>query len=262
MRSFQFKIELGGSLSYQTLAAPSGEYGNIISLITSFGTSLNFKVEEKTRSKQAWETLNRENPILYVYDCGNHRGGIQKETLCRLGLQVEITECIGKVSSNYPGSLCSLRMRVSSPECVNKAPYCPGYMESCLVYDTDNEEDAEPAPKYDSDRDELVYEDEEGKVCNMIIDEGSCENVVSTYMVEKLALKTVDHPKSYQLTWLKKVNVVEVSKRHFLHFSSGKKYQEGYLKAAPIDDKLGFTTIKVRGRVLTKKGNLMHGIQI
>ncbi|GJZ38298.1 hypothetical protein Tco_0584489 [Tanacetum coccineum] len=33
--------------------------------------------------------------------------------------------------------------------------------ESCPVYYIDNEEDAEPAPKYDSDVDELVYEDEE-----------------------------------------------------------------------------------------------------
>ncbi|GKB87652.1 hypothetical protein Tco_0959924 [Tanacetum coccineum] len=32
---------------------------------------------------------------------------------------------------------------------------------SCPVYDTNNEEDAEPAPKYDYDGDELVYEDEE-----------------------------------------------------------------------------------------------------
>nr|GFA45957.1 putative reverse transcriptase domain-containing protein [Tanacetum cinerariifolium]GFA45967.1 putative reverse transcriptase domain-containing protein [Tanacetum cinerariifolium] len=32
------------------------------------------------------------------------------------------------------------------------------------------------------------------KVCNMINDGGSCENAVSTYMVEKLALKTVAHP--------------------------------------------------------------------
>nr|GEU34606.1 RNA-directed DNA polymerase, eukaryota [Tanacetum cinerariifolium] len=120
--------------------------------------------------------------------------------------------------------------------------------ESCPVYDTDNEKDVEPASKYDIDEDELVTEDEEctskGKVCNMIIDEGSCENVVSTYMVKKLALKTVDHPEPYQLSWLKKRNVVKVSKRCFLQFSSGKKYQEGYLKVASIDDKLGFTTIK------------------
>nr|GEX57891.1 hypothetical protein [Tanacetum cinerariifolium] len=53
-----------------------------------------------------------------------------------------------------------------------------------------------------------------GKIYDMIIDGGSCENVVSTYMVEKLGMKTEDHPESYQLTWLKKgtllrsVNVV------------------------------------------------------
>ncbi|GJV05059.1 RNA-directed DNA polymerase [Tanacetum coccineum] len=35
-------------------------------------------------------------------------------------------------------------------------------------------------------------------------DRGSCENVVSTYMVEKLGMKTKDHPEPYQLTWLKK----------------------------------------------------------
>ncbi|GJT66009.1 hypothetical protein Tco_1017489 [Tanacetum coccineum] len=122
--------------------------------------------------------------------------------------------------------------------------------ESCLVYDTDNEEDAEPAPKYDSDGDELVYEDEEaclpdvgeslviqralnvdasmtnnnlwlrinifrtkctskGKLCNMIIDGGSCENVVSTYMVQKLGLKEEDYPEPYHLTWLKKGNAIK-----------------------------------------------------
>lgn len=33
-----------------------------------------------------------------------------------------------------------------------------------------------------------------GKVCNVIIDGGRCENVVSTTMVEKLSLKTEEHP--------------------------------------------------------------------
>nr|GEX00805.1 F-box domain, galactose oxidase, beta-propeller [Tanacetum cinerariifolium] len=40
-------------------------------------------------------------------------------------------------------------------------PIMLGEEESCPVYDTNNEDDAEPAPKYDFDRDELVYEDEE-----------------------------------------------------------------------------------------------------
>ncbi|GKB16730.1 hypothetical protein Tco_0850653, partial [Tanacetum coccineum] len=53
------------------------------------------------------------------------------------------------------------------------------------------------------------------KVCNMMIDGGSCENVVSTYMVDKFALKNVNHPEPYQLTWLKKGKIVKVSKRIF-----------------------------------------------
>ncbi|GKE83818.1 hypothetical protein Tco_1557560, partial [Tanacetum coccineum] len=43
--------------------------------------------QENTKSKRAWETLNGENPFSYVCDRGNHRGGVRKETLCRLGLQ-------------------------------------------------------------------------------------------------------------------------------------------------------------------------------
>ncbi|GJV18353.1 hypothetical protein Tco_1367373 [Tanacetum coccineum] len=43
------------------------------------------------------------------------------------------------------------------------------------------------------------------KVCKMIIDRGSCENVVSTYMVEKLE-KIMDHPDPYELIWLRKGN--------------------------------------------------------
>jgi len=42
-----------------------------------------------------------------------------------------------------------------------------------------------------------------GKVCDVIIDGGSCENVVSQAMVEKLALVTVEHPLPYNLAWLK-----------------------------------------------------------
>nr|GFC79441.1 F-box domain, galactose oxidase, beta-propeller [Tanacetum cinerariifolium] len=63
--------------------------------------------------------------------------------------------------------------------------------ESCPIYDTDNKEESED------------------KVCNMINDRGSCENAVSTYMVEKLALKSVDHPEPYQFTWLKKRNAIK-----------------------------------------------------
>jgi hypothetical protein len=40
------------------------------------------------------------------------------------------------------------------------------------------------------------------KVCSMIIDGGSCTNVASTILVEKLSLPTLKHPKPYKLQWL------------------------------------------------------------
>jgi hypothetical protein len=40
------------------------------------------------------------------------------------------------------------------------------------------------------------------KVCSMIIDGGSCTNVASTIMVEKLGLPMVKHPRPYKLQWL------------------------------------------------------------
>jgi hypothetical protein len=50
-----------------------------------------------------------------------------------------------------------------------------------------------------------------GKVCTVIVDSGSCENMVATTMVEKLCLPVQDHPDPYQLTWLEKGNLVKVT---------------------------------------------------
>ena len=38
-----------------------------------------------------------------------------------------------------------------------------------------------------------------GKVCNMIIDSGSCTNIASTLMVTKLQLPTIAHARPYKL---------------------------------------------------------------
>ena len=42
----------------------------------------------------------------------------------------------------------------------------------------------------------------QGKVCSLIIDGGSCANVASSYMVDKLGLERTKHPQPYQLRWL------------------------------------------------------------
>nr|GFB09989.1 reverse transcriptase domain-containing protein [Tanacetum cinerariifolium] len=87
------------------------------------------------------------------------------------------------------------------------------------------------------------------KVCNIINDGGSCENAVSTYMVEKLALKTVDHPEPYQFAWSKKRNAIKVNKRCLVKFSVGMKYKDKvWCEVIPIDAchiLLGFKKITV-----------------
>ncbi|GKV44250.1 hypothetical protein SLEP1_g51447 [Rubroshorea leprosula] len=75
-----------------------------------------------------------------------------------------------------------------------------------------------------------------GKVCNVIIDSGSCENVVSNYMVEKLGLPVKDHPHPYKLQWLRKGNEVKVTKHCLVSFSIGNRYQdEVWCDVIPMD---------------------------
>uniref|UniRef100_A0A2N9G5D8 Protein kinase domain-containing protein n=1 Tax=Fagus sylvatica TaxID=28930 RepID=A0A2N9G5D8_FAGSY len=75
-----------------------------------------------------------------------------------------------------------------------------------------------------------------GKFCNVIIDGGSCENVVATTIVEKLKLKTEDHPEPYKLQWLRKDNEVKVNKRCFVEFSIGKNYKDAVVcDIVPMD---------------------------
>lgn len=75
-----------------------------------------------------------------------------------------------------------------------------------------------------------------GKVCDVIIDNGSCENVVSSYMVEKLDLPTQSHPYPYKLHWLNKGSTVKVDKRCLVTFSIGQKYQDQvWCDVVPMD---------------------------
>jgi hypothetical protein len=40
------------------------------------------------------------------------------------------------------------------------------------------------------------------RVCKVIIDSGSMNNIVSTEMVEKMELKTTAHPRPYKVSWM------------------------------------------------------------
>ncbi|GJZ53308.1 putative reverse transcriptase domain-containing protein [Tanacetum coccineum] len=60
-----------------------------------------------------------------------------------------------------------------------------------------------------------------GKVCTFVCDSGSCDNLIAAEAVQKLGLKTKNHPKPYKLQWLKKGGEVIVSKRVHVLFSVG-----------------------------------------
>ena len=75
-----------------------------------------------------------------------------------------------------------------------------------------------------------------GKVCEVIIDSGSCENMVSKEMVYKLKLHCETHPYPYRITWFKKGNEVTINKRCLIKFSIGKAYKDVvWCEVIPVD---------------------------
>jgi hypothetical protein len=73
------------------------------------------------------------------------------------------------------------------------------------------------------------------KVCSMIIDGGSCTNVASTILVEKLNLPTLKHSKPYKLQWLNDCGEVRVDRQVLVTFSIGKYLDEVLCDVVPMD---------------------------
>ena len=74
------------------------------------------------------------------------------------------------------------------------------------------------------------------KVCSMIIDGGSCTNVASTIMVEKLGLPTLKHPRPYKLQWLNDSGEVKVNKQVLVTFRIGKYEDKVLCNVVPMQD--------------------------
>ncbi|XP_019059406.1 PREDICTED: uncharacterized protein LOC109117128 [Tarenaya hassleriana] len=53
------------------------------------------------------------------------------------------------------------------------------------------------------------------RVCGLIIDGGSCVNVASSLMVQKLGLRTKKHPRPYRLQWLNESGDLKVTRQEF-----------------------------------------------
>jgi hypothetical protein len=73
------------------------------------------------------------------------------------------------------------------------------------------------------------------RVCKVIVDNGSTDNLVSTEMVEKLELETIEHPSPYRVSWLQKGHQVNVIKQCLVEFKIGGYKDEILYDVIPMD---------------------------
>ncbi|XP_066392296.1 uncharacterized protein [Miscanthus floridulus] len=73
-----------------------------------------------------------------------------------------------------------------------------------------------------------------GQVCHFIIDGGSCNNIVSALLVEKLGLQPRCHPHPYHMQWLNNSGTVKVSAMICLSFSIGDYHGEVDCDIVPL----------------------------
>jgi hypothetical protein len=71
--------------------------------------------------------------------------------------------------------------------------------------------------------------------CKVIVDSGSTDNLVSTEMVEKLELKTIDHLSPYKVSWLQKGHQVSVTKQCLVDIKIGGYNDKILCDVIPMD---------------------------
>ena len=74
-----------------------------------------------------------------------------------------------------------------------------------------------------------------GKIRSLIIDEGSCIDVTSQILIEKLALKISPHPRPYKLQWLSENGKLVVDRQVLICFSIGKYVDEILFDVVPME---------------------------
>lgn len=73
------------------------------------------------------------------------------------------------------------------------------------------------------------------RVCKLIIDSGSCTNVMSQDAAQKLGLTVTPHPSPYPLAWLNNGTEINVSKQVLVSFSIGNYKDSVMCDVIPMD---------------------------
>ena len=96
---------------------------------------------------------------------------------------------------------------------------------------------AQPKAKEDEERENLFHTRclVQEKVCSLIIDGGSCTNVASAELVEKLGLQVFKHPKPYLLQWINDEGGLKITKQVKVLLSVGKYQDEITCDVAPLE---------------------------
>ena len=75
----------------------------------------------------------------------------------------------------------------------------------------------------------------QGSLCDLIIDSGSRENIISKDVVERLQLEVENHPNPYAIRWIKEVGAFRVHECCKVSFSIGKYNDEVYCDVVDMD---------------------------
>jgi hypothetical protein len=73
------------------------------------------------------------------------------------------------------------------------------------------------------------------RVCKVIMDSGIIDNLVSTEMMEKLELETIEHLSPYRVSWLQKGHQVNVTKQCLVEIKIGGYKDEILCDVIPMD---------------------------
>jgi hypothetical protein len=72
------------------------------------------------------------------------------------------------------------------------------------------------------------------KLCRIIVDNGSCNNIASQELVERLRLKQRRHPSPYKMQWLSDCGAMRVSNMVTVQFSIGKYHDQVDCDVVPM----------------------------